>query len=49
MQAAFNAVMFALHANTDVAIAEVRRRAGGQLDPAIADLVSYLETLQQKP
>jgi HD-GYP domain-containing protein (c-di-GMP phosphodiesterase class II) len=39
MQAAFTAVMFALHANTDVAIAEVRRRAGGQLDPAIADLV----------
>jgi HD-GYP domain-containing protein (c-di-GMP phosphodiesterase class II) len=39
MQVAFTAVMFALHANTDVAIAEVRRRAGGQLDSNIADLL----------
>jgi HD-GYP domain-containing protein (c-di-GMP phosphodiesterase class II) len=39
MQVAFTAVMFALHANTEVAIAEVRRRARGQLDPKIADLL----------
>jgi HD-GYP domain-containing protein (c-di-GMP phosphodiesterase class II) len=39
MQVAFTAVMFALHANTDVAVAEVRRRAGTQLDPSLADLV----------
>ena len=39
MQVAFTAVMFALHANTDVAIAEVRRRAGTQLDPDLADLI----------
>jgi HD-GYP domain-containing protein (c-di-GMP phosphodiesterase class II) len=39
MQVAFTAVLFAMHANTDVAIAEVRRRAGGQLDPEIADLL----------
>jgi HD-GYP domain-containing protein (c-di-GMP phosphodiesterase class II) len=40
MQVAFTAVMFALHANTDVAVAEVRRRAGTQLDPSLADLVT---------
>jgi HD-GYP domain-containing protein (c-di-GMP phosphodiesterase class II) len=39
MQVAFTAVMFAVHANTDVAIAEVRRRAGSQLDPGLADLI----------
>jgi HD-GYP domain-containing protein (c-di-GMP phosphodiesterase class II) len=39
MQAAFTAVMFAVHANTDVALAEVGRRAGGQLDPNLADLL----------
>jgi HD-GYP domain-containing protein (c-di-GMP phosphodiesterase class II)/predicted DNA-binding protein (UPF0251 family) len=40
MQVAFTAVMFGLHANTDVAIAEVRRRAGTQLDPNLADLLT---------
>jgi HD-GYP domain-containing protein (c-di-GMP phosphodiesterase class II) len=39
MQVAFTAVMFALHANTDVAVAEVRRRAGTQLDPQLADVL----------
>jgi HD-GYP domain-containing protein (c-di-GMP phosphodiesterase class II) len=39
MQVAFTAVMFALHANIEVAEAEVRRRAGTQLDPTIADLL----------
>jgi HD-GYP domain-containing protein (c-di-GMP phosphodiesterase class II) len=39
MQVAFTAVMFTVHANTDVALAEVRRRAGGQLDPNLADLL----------
>jgi HD-GYP domain-containing protein (c-di-GMP phosphodiesterase class II) len=39
MQVAFTAVMFTLHANTDVALAEVRRRAGAQLDPDISDLL----------
>jgi HD-GYP domain-containing protein (c-di-GMP phosphodiesterase class II)/DNA-binding CsgD family transcriptional regulator len=39
MQVAFTAVMFTVHANTDVALAEVRRRAGGQLDPDLADLL----------
>jgi len=38
-QVAFNAVMFASHANSDVAVAEVRRRAGTQLDPNLVDLV----------
>jgi HD-GYP domain-containing protein (c-di-GMP phosphodiesterase class II) len=31
--------MFSSHATTDVALAEVRRRAGTQLDPHIADLL----------
>ena len=39
MQVALTAVMFASHANADVAVAEVRRRAGTQLDPNLADLV----------
>ncbi len=39
MQVALTAVMFASHANTDVAVAEVRRRAGTQLDPNLADLL----------
>jgi HD-GYP domain-containing protein (c-di-GMP phosphodiesterase class II) len=39
MQVAFTAVMFALHANTDVAVAEVRRRTGTQLDPSLADVL----------
>jgi HD-GYP domain-containing protein (c-di-GMP phosphodiesterase class II)/DNA-binding CsgD family transcriptional regulator len=39
MQVAFTAVMFSSHANTDVALAEVRRRAGNQLDPNLADLL----------
>jgi len=39
MQVALTAVMFALHTNTDVAVAEVRRRAGTQLDPGLADLL----------
>jgi HD-GYP domain-containing protein (c-di-GMP phosphodiesterase class II)/predicted DNA-binding protein (UPF0251 family) len=39
MQVAFTAVMFALHANIDVAVAEVRRRAGMQLDPGLAELL----------
>jgi HD-GYP domain-containing protein (c-di-GMP phosphodiesterase class II) len=39
MQVAFTAVMFALHANIDVAVAEIRRRAGTQLDPSLADLL----------
>jgi HD-GYP domain-containing protein (c-di-GMP phosphodiesterase class II)/predicted DNA-binding protein (UPF0251 family) len=39
MQVALAAVMFASHANTDVAVAEVRRRAGTQLDPNLADLL----------
>ncbi|HKX16037.1 MAG TPA: HD domain-containing phosphohydrolase [Propionibacteriaceae bacterium] len=38
-QVAFNAVMFASHANSDVAVAEVRRRAGAQLDPNLVDLL----------
>jgi HD-GYP domain-containing protein (c-di-GMP phosphodiesterase class II) len=39
MQVAFTAVIFALHANIEVAEAEVRRRAGTQLDPTMADLL----------
>jgi HD-GYP domain-containing protein (c-di-GMP phosphodiesterase class II)/DNA-binding CsgD family transcriptional regulator len=39
MQVALTAVMFASHANRDVAAAEVRRRAGTQLDPNLADLL----------
>jgi hypothetical protein len=39
MQVAFTAVMFALHANIEVAVAEVRRRFGTQLDPSLAELV----------
>ena len=39
MQVALTAVMFASHANTEVAIAEVRRRAGTQLDPNLADVL----------
>ena len=39
MQVALTAVMFASHANIDVAVAEVRRRAGTQLDPNLADLL----------
>ena len=39
MQVALTAVMFGSHANADVAIAEVRRRAGTQLDPDIAELL----------
>jgi HD-GYP domain-containing protein (c-di-GMP phosphodiesterase class II)/DNA-binding CsgD family transcriptional regulator len=39
MQVALTAVMFASHANGDVAVAEVRRRAGTQLDPDLADLL----------
>jgi HD-GYP domain-containing protein (c-di-GMP phosphodiesterase class II)/DNA-binding CsgD family transcriptional regulator len=37
MQVALTAVMFASHANSDVAVAEIRRRAGTQLDPNLAD------------
>ena len=39
MQVALTAVMFGSHANADVAIAEVRRRSGTQLDPDIAELL----------
>ena len=39
MQVALTAVMFGSHANVDVAIAEVRRRAGSQLDPDVAELL----------
>jgi hypothetical protein len=39
MQVALTAVMFASHANSDVAVAEVRRRAGTLLDPNLADLL----------
>jgi HD-GYP domain-containing protein (c-di-GMP phosphodiesterase class II)/DNA-binding CsgD family transcriptional regulator len=39
MQVALTAVMFASRANTEVAIAEVRRRAGRQLDPSLADVL----------
>jgi HD-GYP domain-containing protein (c-di-GMP phosphodiesterase class II)/DNA-binding CsgD family transcriptional regulator len=39
MQVALTAVMFASRANTEVAIAEVRRRAGTQLDPSLADVL----------
>jgi HD-GYP domain-containing protein (c-di-GMP phosphodiesterase class II)/predicted DNA-binding protein (UPF0251 family) len=39
MQLALTAVMFASHVNSDVAVAEVRRRAGTQLDPNLADLL----------
>ncbi len=39
MKVALTAVMFASHANSDVAVAEVRRRAGTQLDPNLADLL----------
>jgi HD-GYP domain-containing protein (c-di-GMP phosphodiesterase class II) len=39
MQVALTAVMFASHANSDVAVAEVRRRASTQLDPNLADLL----------
>jgi HD-GYP domain-containing protein (c-di-GMP phosphodiesterase class II)/DNA-binding CsgD family transcriptional regulator len=46
MQVALTAVMFASHANTEVAIAEVRRRAGTQLDPNLADvLVAHADEL----
>ena len=33
MQVAFTAVMFSVHANTDVALAEVGRRAGANSIP----------------
>jgi HD-GYP domain-containing protein (c-di-GMP phosphodiesterase class II)/DNA-binding CsgD family transcriptional regulator len=39
MQVSLTAVMFALHANTEVAIREVRRRAGTQLDPNLAEVL----------
>jgi HD-GYP domain-containing protein (c-di-GMP phosphodiesterase class II) len=39
MQVAFTAVMFAAHANIEVALAEVQRRAGIQLDPNLAELL----------
>jgi HD-GYP domain-containing protein (c-di-GMP phosphodiesterase class II) len=39
VKVALTAVMFASHANSDVAAAEVRRRAGTQLDPSLADLL----------
>src|SRR4030095_15822468 len=39
MQVALTAVMFASHANSDVAVAEVLRRAGTQLDPNLAYLL----------
>jgi HD-GYP domain-containing protein (c-di-GMP phosphodiesterase class II)/predicted DNA-binding protein (UPF0251 family) len=39
MQVALTAVMFASHANIDVAVAEVRRRAGTQLDRNLAELL----------
>ena len=39
MQVALTAVMFASHANTEVAVAEVRRRAGTQLDPNLANVL----------
>ena len=39
MQVALTAVMFASHANIEVAMAEVRRRAGTQLDPNLADVL----------
>jgi HD-GYP domain-containing protein (c-di-GMP phosphodiesterase class II) len=39
MQVASTATMFASHANLDVALAEVRRRSGTQLDPNLADLI----------
>ena len=39
MQVALTAVMFASHANTEVAISEVRRRADTQLDPYLADVL----------
>jgi HD-GYP domain-containing protein (c-di-GMP phosphodiesterase class II)/DNA-binding CsgD family transcriptional regulator len=39
MQVALTAVMFASHANTEVALSEVRRRAGTQLDPSLADVL----------
>jgi HD-GYP domain-containing protein (c-di-GMP phosphodiesterase class II) len=39
MQVSLTAVMFASHATADVAVAEVRRRAGTQLDPHVADLL----------
>ena len=39
MQVALTAVMFASHANTDVAVAELLRRAGTQLDPNLAELL----------
>jgi HD-GYP domain-containing protein (c-di-GMP phosphodiesterase class II)/DNA-binding CsgD family transcriptional regulator len=38
-QVALYAVMFASHTNSDVAVAEVRRRAGTQLDPNLVDLL----------
>jgi HD-GYP domain-containing protein (c-di-GMP phosphodiesterase class II) len=39
MQVALTAVMFASHANIDVAVAEVQRRAGTQIDPNLAELL----------
>jgi HD-GYP domain-containing protein (c-di-GMP phosphodiesterase class II)/DNA-binding CsgD family transcriptional regulator len=39
MQVALTAVMFASHANSDVAVAEIRRRAGTQLDPNLAGIL----------
>jgi HD-GYP domain-containing protein (c-di-GMP phosphodiesterase class II) len=39
MRVALTAVMFASHANSEVAVAEVRRRAGTQLDPNLAGLL----------
>ena len=45
MQVALTAVMFASHANVDVAVLEVRRRAGTQLDPNLAELVERADEL----
>jgi HD-GYP domain-containing protein (c-di-GMP phosphodiesterase class II) len=39
MQVALTAVMFASHTNSDVAVAEVQRRAGTQLDPNLAEML----------
>jgi HD-GYP domain-containing protein (c-di-GMP phosphodiesterase class II) len=39
MQVSLTAVMFTSHATAEVAVAEVQRRAGTQLDPHIADLL----------
>jgi HD-GYP domain-containing protein (c-di-GMP phosphodiesterase class II)/DNA-binding CsgD family transcriptional regulator len=39
MQVALTAVMFASHTNSDVAVAEVQRRAGTQLDPNLSEML----------